>query len=145
MLALTPVNPALTQDEVSYQLADAGAQVAVVDAGTRELVKDIKTLDVADILARESATGTSSESIPSPRPDDLALLIYTSGTTGRPKGVRLDHANVDAMTNALKAALSFTTSGSRAAGATAVSCQRNHDQRRGTVSRGRLRDAAAQV
>jgi long-chain acyl-CoA synthetase len=67
-------------------------------------------LDVADILARESATGTSSGSIPSPRPDDLALLIYTSGTTGRPKGVRLDHANVDAMTNALKAALSFTTS-----------------------------------
>ena len=108
--ALTPVNPALTEDEVSYQLADAGAQVAVVDAGTRELVKDIKTLDVADILARESATVTSSESVPSPRPDDLALLIYTSGTTGRPKGVRLDHANVDAMTNSLKAALSFTTS-----------------------------------
>ena len=27
----------------------------------------------------------------------LALLIYTSGTTGRPKGVMLDHANLNAM------------------------------------------------
>lgn len=108
--ALTPVNPALTEDEVFYQLADAGARVAVVDAGTRERVKDIKVLDVSDILARDSATVTSSESIPSPQPDDLALLIYTSGTTGRPKGVRLDHANVAAMTNALTAALGLTSS-----------------------------------
>ena len=29
--------------------------------------------------------------------DALALLIYTSGTTGRPKGVMLDHANLNAM------------------------------------------------
>ena len=30
-------------------------------------------------------------------PSTLALLIYTSGTTGVPKGVMLDHANLDAM------------------------------------------------
>ena len=42
--ALTPVNPALTQEEAPYQLADAGARVAVVDAGTRELVRIIKSV-----------------------------------------------------------------------------------------------------
>jgi acyl-CoA synthetase (AMP-forming)/AMP-acid ligase II len=31
----------------------------------------------------------------------LALLIYTSGTTGRPKGVMLDHANLNAMCGAV--------------------------------------------
>jgi long-chain acyl-CoA synthetase len=30
-------------------------------------------------------------------PAGLALLIYTSGTTGKPKGVMLDHANLEAM------------------------------------------------
>ena len=32
-----------------------------------------------------------------PDPSALALLIYTSGTTGKPKGVMLDHANLQAM------------------------------------------------
>jgi long-chain acyl-CoA synthetase len=105
--ALTPVNPALTEDEVSYQLSDGDARVAVVDAASRSLVKNVPVLDVDSLLAasegqpaRELATG--------PEPDDLALLIYTSGTTGRPKGVRLDHANVSAMTTALQRAMRFT-------------------------------------
>jgi len=38
-------------------------------------------------------------------PDALALLIYTSGTTGVPKGVMLDHANLDAMTEMGRGAL----------------------------------------
>ena len=40
--------------------------------------------------------------------DALALLIYTSGTTGRPKGVMLDHANLDAMCNGVIDAFKLT-------------------------------------
>src|SRR6202171_5607524 len=41
--------------------------------------------------------------------DALALLIYTSGTTGRPKGVMLDHANLNAMCRMVIDAFSMTS------------------------------------
>ena len=105
--ALTPVNPSLTEDEVSYQLADAGATVAIVDATSRALVTAISAVDVDTVLA---GLGGDSQEMngPGPRPDDRALLIYTSGTTGRPKGVQLDHANLSAMTTALTNEFGFT-------------------------------------
>jgi long-chain acyl-CoA synthetase len=99
--ALTPVNPALTEDEVSYQLADAGARLAIVDDATADLVRHLPAMPVAEIVTagdREPVAQCPA----GPKVDDLALLIYTSGTTGRPKGVRLDHANLSAMTAALQ-------------------------------------------
>jgi acyl-CoA synthetase (AMP-forming)/AMP-acid ligase II len=74
--AVTPVNPALSPQEVSYQLSDAGAKVLIAD-------------EVHQCEPAKSGAGRGD--------DDLALLIYTSGTTGRPKGVMLDHANLNAM------------------------------------------------
>ena len=56
-------------------------------------VPDTSVLLTSDLASRPSQVEGSIEV-----PDDaLALLIYTSGTTGRPKGVMLDHANLDAM------------------------------------------------
>jgi long-chain acyl-CoA synthetase len=106
--ALTPVNPALTEDEVSYQLADGNARLAVVDAASKALVTSVPVIDVDDVLAAASGGASPPESATGPQPNGLALLIYTSGTTGRPKGVRLDHANLSAMTTALEHGMHFT-------------------------------------
>ncbi|MFJ9963452.1 class I adenylate-forming enzyme family protein [Streptomyces avermitilis] len=86
--AVTPVNPALTEREVRYQLGDAGAVVAVT-AGPSPLAG---ALPVAELDA-----GPEDTTAPETNADALALLIYTSGSTGRPKGVMLDHANLAAM------------------------------------------------
>lgn len=92
--AVTPVNPALTDDEAAFQIADAGARVVVGDPAASRHV----TVDVADLVPDGAAAPRSDDGDPEPPADDaLALLIYTSGTTGRPKGVMLDHANVRAM------------------------------------------------
>jgi long-chain acyl-CoA synthetase len=104
--ALTPVNPALTADEVGYQLADARASIVIVDAETSPLAGHTRKLDVGLVLAPYPSSALTTE----PRFDDIALLIYTSGTTGRPKGVRLDHANLSAMTTALHAHIEFSDS-----------------------------------
>lgn len=89
---ITPVNPALTDVEVARQLDDSAAKLLVIEEDSAG-VGDVSTLSVAH-LARE----TTTEVAPVEDPSALALLIYTSGTTGVPKGVMLDHANLDAMT-----------------------------------------------
>jgi long-chain acyl-CoA synthetase len=106
--ALTPVNPALTEDEVAYQLADAGAKLAVVDETSSALVRAIPVVDVDTVLAGPDVDSRETQARPRGQNVDLALLIYTSGTTGRPKGVQLDHANLSAMTTALTKEFRFT-------------------------------------
>jgi long-chain acyl-CoA synthetase len=88
--AATPISPTLVGAEMAYQIADAGASVLVVD---RPVETEVPVLRLED-LAAGSPEAIAAADVAG---DALALLIYTSGTTGRPKGVMLDHANVDAM------------------------------------------------
>ena len=100
--AVTPINPSLRPAEVTYQVADAGAKVLIADAAPKfdagaQAVVTIGELD-------QVAAMSEPQDAPRHGDDALALLIYTSGTTGRPKGVMLDHANLDAMCRAVIAA-----------------------------------------
>ncbi|MGB9222086.1 class I adenylate-forming enzyme family protein, partial [Mycobacterium sp.] len=91
--AVTPISPTLVPAEAAYQIADAAAKVVVVDAPL-EIDAPVEVLSTYDLNAGQaSAVVEPAEH----RDDALALLIYTSGTTGRPKGVMLDHANLNAM------------------------------------------------
>ncbi|MEU5043964.1 class I adenylate-forming enzyme family protein [Streptomyces griseorubiginosus] len=91
---ITPVNPSMTDVEVDRQVRDSGARLLVVE--DREApVTDGTAVVAVGALDKE---GASSDHAPHVDPSALALLIYTSGTTGTPKGVMLDHANIDAMT-----------------------------------------------
>ncbi|MCX5336001.1 class I adenylate-forming enzyme family protein [Streptomyces sp. NBC_00140] len=90
---ITPVNPSMTDAEVDRQLTDSGARLLVVEDRAAPVTDGPAVLAVGALY--EEAVG--ADHAPHADSSALALLIYTSGTTGVPKGVMLDHANIDAM------------------------------------------------
>ncbi len=107
--AVTPINPALTAPEASYQITDSAAKVVLVDPDTAGRAA---TATTTTIFADDFASGEPDTTVTTSHLDDsqLALLIYTSGTTGKPKGVMIDHANIAAMCESMIAALELTAS-----------------------------------
>ncbi|MDP3892020.1 class I adenylate-forming enzyme family protein, partial [Nocardioides sp.] len=99
--AMTPVNPALTDDEVRYQLQDSTSSVIVGDERAAALAESIGIVWVDRRSVHEPADVPVLDRAPVSEPSDFALIIYTSGTTGKPKGVLLDHANLEAMSTSL--------------------------------------------
>ena len=91
--AVTPISPTLVPAEAAYQIEDAAAKVVIVDIPV-EIDAQVEMLSTNDLTAGQAPAVVEPAEH---RDDALALLIYTSGTTGRPKGVMLDHANLNAM------------------------------------------------
>ncbi len=102
-----PLNPAYSEEEFDFYLADLQARALVVQAGTdnpsRKVAK-ARGIPVIDLYPRASGrAGPLRINLPAidrpsidgvPRPEDVALLLHTSGSTSRPKLVPLTQANL---------------------------------------------------
>ena len=89
-----PLNPAYTEDEIRFYMDDLGCRLLVT---MPEYTAAISASRGLGIPVRQPIIGTTPSrlaSLPTPQPDDIALLLHTSGTTSRPKAVPLTHANL---------------------------------------------------
>lgn len=107
--ALTPINPALTDDEVRFQLNDSGAAALVGEDRAEGLAADsgLGFLSVTDDCFRPGLTADLGDAPDGSdvRDDDAGLIVYTSGTTGKPKGCVLEQSSLAAMVWALATGL----------------------------------------
>ena len=117
-----PLNPGYPATELSYFLADAGAELlfaAIEDESEiRPIHQTLPTLSqtiylvpdnialFADLIA--DADTSNLPALPT-EPKQAALMIYTSGTTGRPKGAVLSHLNLTANLDSLHEAWGWRT------------------------------------
>ncbi|EFL89527.1 class I adenylate-forming enzyme family protein [Ahrensia sp. R2A130] len=91
--AAVPINGKLHPQEANWIIKDSGASIVLVSGGMDHEIDHERIFDVSKIdkNAPIILTPVSREQ------QDLAWLFYTSGTTGRPKGVRITHGMLAAM------------------------------------------------
>ncbi len=93
-----PVNAKLHWREAEWILGNAGAVLAFSSAAQAEALAaaGVACVDVSGPEFAAMRSGPGGAAVPRAA-EDLAWLFYTSGTTGRPKGVRITHGMLGAM------------------------------------------------
>jgi len=103
--AYLPLDPAAPCERIAFVLEDSKADIIVTQ---RSLVGDLLGGDRHVIELDGNWDGfppANAADVPDITADQLAYVIYTSGSTGQPKGVGVEHGQLDNYTKAVLAVI----------------------------------------
>lgn len=104
--AYVPLDPAYPQDRLTYMMQNSGLTLVLSHSSSDSIVlaDDIKRIDMDVIDLARHATTNPNITIST---NQLAYIIYTSGSTGQPKGVMVEHGNVQRLFSACEADFNY--------------------------------------
>ncbi|QUJ68780.1 amino acid adenylation domain-containing protein [Photobacterium sp. GJ3] len=107
--AYVPLDPAYSGERLEYILADANPVLLLVDQAGQDALgqQDVPQLVLDQHSPEESTSPEQNPQVPGLTPEHLAYVIYTSGSTGQPKGVMVEHRQVDRLFTATEAEFGF--------------------------------------
>ena len=106
-----PLDPANPIERLHYILADSGAAALITDAASRDVARAAAGR-IPALVFEEIPPDGAAFADPVIDPQSIAYVIYTSGTTGKPKGVVIEHRNLDTFSAAMSSVLN-TSPGDR--------------------------------
>ena len=108
--AYLPIDPKHPKERIEYMLEDAKLGILATSAKLADTVAFRRT--VIDITDEELYSGESGNLELVNTYGDLAYVIYTSGSTGNPKGVMVEHRQVNNFIHAMAKETELTSCGS---------------------------------
>ena len=109
-----PFNPSYTEPEFRAYFRDTRVDLLLLPAEGQDLAAAAARsmgIRVLRLSPDGGLAGTRGDGpVPSPAPDDVALVLLTSGSTGRAKSVPLTHRNVCASARDVAASMSLGSS-----------------------------------
>ena len=108
--AYVPLNPHHPAVRLQSIVLQAGVEVILCDAGTRDLAERLG-IDKAKVVVPSLPAGDAEDRAPAwhegPDRGEIAYVLYTSGSTGRPKGVPISYDNLLAFVDNLDGTIDY--------------------------------------